>query len=936
MDKENFKISELKAALESRHCNFPKNNDEFKEIFIDRETKFPAMPITEKLISIGIDKEELYNDYPTKEQKIDLFFEKFNVIYDLGSSVTNDSTREIENNNKQSQGENLVNNVQSESADKHIFTLNEAKEIFEKIKLFIVKNEDINSSEGKFIYKSNVTVHNELLIKHKNISICNNFSLITDAQNSEVCAVGQIISEELDGRKKDYFIASKKCVDYDKFSGKTKFNIVMVDTCHNEIFENYTGTNVFENMADMKIYFNEVKIKTEAAKYSENELCIDFGTSNTTVGSYDTSEDAKYALEPKIVKFMNVNDNNKLVNICPTVVYIKNCANKNAVEYLFGYEALKTVIKNDYDTKASVFYEIKKWVNAHDNDSTVTIEDEYGNEINEMPKQDIVKAYLDFIIERAEEYFGYKFKKLHFSAPTRMKSKFINALTKMYEGTDYGVCPENESIDEALSIVYDHIYENEAISENEEKRVVVLDCGGGTTDLATCSYKYSETPDGYKRIDISTQFENGNTSFGGNTITFKIMQLLKIKIALINGMVAKEKYDEIFSKSEEDILSSVDEIQLSKEESAKVDFDSIEVYRKFNKLYEECENYIPTIFVDNKDFQTTKDRSCIKRNFYYLWQFAEKIKLAFYQFDNVMVEGNKLDESIDFSKIEKKEYLYYCSSEEKELLELKSPFDKIKISINDIRKIICGNIYILLEQVLPDEPEKYDYYRLSGQSCKINLFNELLKEFIPGKKIREKICNKAKESNEELKLKCIKGSIHYKTSTKHGLCEVKTSTKPPKIIYKVMYMDDEGTLAFSQNRDSAVMFNFTSEQKNLRLEIKDMNDRSINRIDFKIKDDSDYKEKSIADIDEKLSRETSATLDAIAEVMRKIGNVEAEGADTLSNKKLGLVLPSKDGYGFLVYNIMIHFSPEITTYKITDGEYYDYEKEDKGFFDGRR
>ena len=947
MDKHEFKLSELKDLFERGNFDIPNNNEEFKEIFIS-QSRFPARVIMDKLEKIGMNKDDITDYYSDKEQKIDLFFEKFNVVYDLNSENTENTTNDISADNEQPKIDNsndTVNTSESSMFEKHIFTIAESKEIFEKIKKFLIQSDKIATSEGRFIQNSNVTIHNEFLVNHKGIDICNNFALITDIENNEVCAVGCIISEEVNGHKKDYFTANKRNINFDKFIGKTRFNIILIDNCHNDIFKSYSDSNLSNEILDLKCYFAEVKIKTEKAKYSENELCIDFGTSNTTVGTYDTSGDALNALEPKIVKFMNVNDNNKLVEICPTVVYVKNCADKDAIEYLFGYEALNAVIKNDYDTKASVFYEIKKWLNANDKDDIITIEDENGNEIDEFSKQKIVKAYLDFIIEQAEEYFGYKFKKLHFSAPIKMKSKFINALTKMYKNTDYEICSEDESIDEALSIVYDHIYENEICNEDvlpckdkendkKKKQIVVLDCGGGTTDLATCSYECSEH-DGIKHIDIDTQFENGNTAFGGNRITFKIMQLLKIQIALANNKIDKEKYDEIFSKSEEDILSSVDEIQSRKGTSNKMDFENIEVYQQFNELYQECEHYIPTIFTDNKDFPTTRDRSYIKRNFYYLWQFAEKIKLAFYQFGNVMVNGSKLNEDIDISKIEKKEYLYYYCEENEELAKLENPFDKIKISINDIRKIICGDIYTLLDRILPTDCENYDFYKLSGQSCKINLFNELLKEFIPGKKIREKICNKAKESNEELKLKCIKGSIHYKSSTKHGSCEISSETKLPKIIYKVMYMDGN-VQTFSSERKDVILCTFTNEQKFFRLDIKDENDKSINRMDIKIKDDSDFKDATISYIDDILRRESSCGTSAISEIIDKIKNRTHEGADKYSNKKYGFAVPSKDGYGFLVYTIIIHFSTDKTTYKITDSEYYDYEKESDGFFDGRR
>ena len=68
----------------------------------------------------------------------------------------------------------------------------------------------------------------------------------------------------------------------------------------------------------------------------------------------------------------------------------------------------------------------------------------------------------------------------------------------------------------------------------------------------------------------------------------------------------------------------------------------------------------------------------------------------------------------------------------------------ISITFKEINRVICGDIYGLLCGLLENDQlqdqemkvEDYDYYKLSGQSCKISLFTSLLKEYIPGKKLR--------------------------------------------------------------------------------------------------------------------------------------------------------------------------------------------------------
>ena len=88
----------------------------------------------------------------------------------------------------------------------------------------------------------------------------------------------------------------------------------------------------------------------------------------------------------------------------PTIVYVQKIDHKK-ITYLFGYEALQKVREKDYCTTASVFYEIKRWIN--DLDSEEEIYDEQGRR-GKVQHKEIIKAYLDFVIHTAEEKFFKK------------------------------------------------------------------------------------------------------------------------------------------------------------------------------------------------------------------------------------------------------------------------------------------------------------------------------------------------------------------------------------------------------------------------------------------------------------------------------------------------------------------------------------------------
>lgn len=102
-------------------------------------------------------------------------------------------------------------------------------------------------------------------------------------------------------------------------------------------------TNTFSG----KLWFKEISIQLEKMKRVENILCIDFGTSNTTAGTYGVKKEGK--TEPELVDFLDVTNENKLVKLCPTMVYVLDCSNSQKIRYLFGYEARKKVIENNYN-----------------------------------------------------------------------------------------------------------------------------------------------------------------------------------------------------------------------------------------------------------------------------------------------------------------------------------------------------------------------------------------------------------------------------------------------------------------------------------------------------------------------------------------------------------------------------------------------------------
>ena len=125
----------------------------------------------------------------------------------------------------------------------------------------------------------------------------------------------------------------------------------------------------FQNHSSSKYYFLMAAVEFKLYKISINEviykkteitnthLCIDFGTSNTTAGCFlDNNYVDNISNIAEINNNIKLNDENitlfadkkKLTvqdyeisyqKIVPTIVYVKDCKDRNNIKYLFGYEA---------------------------------------------------------------------------------------------------------------------------------------------------------------------------------------------------------------------------------------------------------------------------------------------------------------------------------------------------------------------------------------------------------------------------------------------------------------------------------------------------------------------------------------------------------------------------------------------------------------------
>lgn len=794
--------------------------------------------------------------------------------------------------------------------------------------------DDVDATQFELTENMPVTLLNEFyMIVPPNLQIYYGAAaVVTQNTAHDVAGVGYLRRHE----GKTHILMDERDIDYNLFREQNSFYIVLFPQEAQKYFESGEDYSA-------EVYLVKCIIDLKKPELAQSTLCIDFGTSNTTVGTYGIKNSA--VSEPEIVDFLDeTSESTERRQMLPTVVYIESIAG-NKIKYLFGYEALKKVIEKDYNPAASVFYEIKRWINNIDESEIVT--DEQGHKTT-LSHKEIIRAYLEHVLNLAEQYFERRFTKLHFTAPVKLKDSFIEEMRKMFDGKNRSVNDASHSIDEGIAIIYNHISEQikkregqEHLSSGTPEKVLIMDCGGGTTDLASCEYSLETT--GYsKNLNIVTRFENGDSNFGGNNITFRILQLLKIKLAY--KLQGKECSVQSLIEDENKILRTIDN---NHESPNPLQDDRELVYKNFNSQYEQAENFVPTKFGAEKLLQR---KSKLKRNFYYLWQMAEAYKIQFYRanMDFVSVDFNKPDDRKIGIPDDDKYYLYVKGTTDGELEKLTNPMSGIEVTNNDIHRLLYADIYALLKTVLysydanDNEQEllKYNYYKLSGQSCKITLFNELLKEFIPGKYLRYGDEKTSSPDSIELKLACIKGSIYYIRDTEYGEIKPKITMENPQLIYDVckIDVDDKNKTVMLKSGTTPIrptVDKISSEARRVKYIVEARSGKRQNIVDFEIEKTGG---RSITTTELKMNIK-NFTHDETGE----IGNYVAGELTNIDLSKEHdekvfalFVIPSKTGYGFYIYCLRVESGSN--RYHLTcEPKYISFEDTSlETFFDGGR
>ena len=617
-------------------------------------------------------------------------------------------------------------------------------------------------------------------------------------------------------------------------------------------------------------------------------LAIDFGTTNTTAGIYlDSSyleklegDPARECLKENDVNYVTyVREEDKETPLLPSVVGVLDIS-KDKVQYVFGYEADRLFHSSYIDEGFCAFYDIKRWISDPDKEEELVDRD--GRRCF-VKRREIIRVFLEHVISCATQKFKCRFKSLHLTAPVKQKQLFMRLFREILP--EYQIM-EDGGLDEGVAVLYNSISEliaQKRFKNNEELRALIIDCGGGTTDLTSSRFSINDQRVAY-RIRIATAYENGDTDFGGNNLTYRIMELLKIAAAQALGSTENEKSAAcIIEEMGVDIYRRIDR------EGAEC------VYSTLDEEYRKAEAFIPTRFKEH-EHRSNIEYFAVMNNFYYLFGLAEEVKKAFYgrrEALRVAVSSIPVSEAGTIYVQADRFKLSVCREDG---LQMVKDIPPIYLNISQISRLLEGDIYRLVKRFI--EPlyedgrlEEYAIMRLTGQSCKIGLFREALKEFIPGKVIESSKRSTFDEEDYGLKLMCLDGAVKYIRDKRFGYADITIASEQaafPYVVTAITHTGQEKILIHSLDREQTQGYIArTIADLTLQLYLKDTDGHER------------YKYSCTFNADEFQPVEAE-------EIVEKYqGRIPQDDVDTIVNRELrSFILADEQRWGFLVVPIL--------------------------------
>lgn len=464
-------------------------------------------------------------------------------------------------------------------------------------------------------------------------------------------------------------------------------------------------------------------------------LVLDFGSSNTTMG---------VCLPDGSVKTASAEGG----HVIPSVIGVTE-QKDGAPGYVFGYEALKLGSRSYRDEDVPVFHDIKRWVSDAERQESVILESGHRYQLS---RKEMLRAFLLWLIDLGMQQFKCRFQSIHLLSPVRQKEKFQSLFKELLP--EYQV---DCVLDEGMAVLFHSIQElidQGRYEQGRTYRALVIDCGGGTTDLTSGRFRIENSRVSYL-VDIRTSYENGDTNFGGNNLTYRILQLLKTCIVRELGYETGGPGP------------------------------SRELPEDLERAYQQAEQYLPTRFKDYEG-RGREEYFFVKNNYYCLFDLAEQVKKRFFQtqFRYELYVTTRKDAAEDSVFLDR---WRLSVLEEGQLRQIRQELE-FPVWLNQLEELLRPDIYGLMERFLEQkfvcgELQDYEMIKLTGQSCRSGLFLEALKQFVPGKLIRTA---KKDADGTELKMCCLEGALSYIRNCRLGYMKVAQEYQVGALPYEIM------------------------------------------------------------------------------------------------------------------------------------------------------
>lgn len=611
-------------------------------------------------------------------------------------------------------------------------------------------------------------------------------------------------------------------------------------------------------------------IQLRAVEEADLPLVIDFGSSNTTMGIClpDGSRQIARAEGGHVI---------------PSVIGITKLKD-GTPGYAFGFEALRMAGQVYRDENVPVFYDIKRWISDAGRQESVILGNGHKYQIS---RKEMLRAFLLYLIDIAKQQFKCRFRNIQMLSPIRQKEKFQTLFKELLP--EYQV---DCVLDEGMAVLFHSIQgliDQGKYEQGYPYHALIIDCGGGTTDLTSGRFRIENSRVSYS-VELQTSYENGDTNFGGNNLTYRILQLLKVCIVRELGGVLGE-YPE-----------------------------ALDLLEKLEREYEASESYLPTCFKDYEG-RGREEYFFVKNNYYTLFEIAEQVKKLFFQatFRYELYISTRKGEDKDTVFLDK----WKLSVLEQGRFHQMGREVKFPIYLNQLEELLRPDIYNLMERFLEQkfakgELQNYEMIKLTGQSCKSKLFMEALKQYVPGKLIHTA---KRDEEGTELKMCCLEGALSYFLNRKLGYMRVEQNYQVGALPYEIMaytHENKEKVLIKSQDREGHIgCISRFRIGKQLDLYLRDSQGTDLRTYYFEY-DTAKFEQTTQEEID----REYAGTV------------IQEETDIILEGEMKFFVWVSRKRWGFLVLPVLREGEK---LYRGSEA-FFDFENDtwEKNFFDGRK